>query len=231
MRPSVLLLLVLAVAACTEKAAPPVAKACSSAATPPAALLSPDSAKLASAAPDSFNVHVTTSRGEFDVKVHRDWAPLGTDRLYYLVGAGFYDCVRFYRVIDGFMAQFGAAGNPAIARAWSNRRIMDDPVRHRNEHGALTFATAGANTRTTQLFINFGNNQQLDPMGFAPLGEVVSGMAVVDSLYHGYGEGAPSGQGPDQGRIQSEGNTYLARDFPRLDYIITARISQEWGKK
>ena len=231
MRPSILIFVVLAVAACTEKAAPPSAKACGAGVAPTDALLSPDVGKLEAAAPDSFNVHVATTRGEFDVKVHREWAPRGTDRLYYLVGAGFYDCVRFYRVIQGFMAQFGAAGDPAVASAWINRRIMDDPVRHRNERGALTFATAGANTRTTQLFINVADNRQLDPRGFAPLGEVVGGMAVVDSLYHGYGEGAPSGQGPDQGRIQSEGNTYLARDFPKLDYIITARISQEWGKK
>jgi peptidyl-prolyl cis-trans isomerase A (cyclophilin A) len=215
-------LLVLAAAvACGEKQA----------ANASAALLTPDPVRLAAPAPDSFVVRVTTSRGPFDVKVHRDWAPLGADRLYYLIGAGFYDNVRFYRVISGFMAQFGASGDTAVARAWRDRRITDDPVRHRNERGALTFATAGPDTRTTQLFINYSNNQQLDGMGFAPLGEVINGMPVVDSLYNGYGEGAPGGNGPSQGRLQSEGNAYLIREFPKLDYIVTARVSQEWGKK
>jgi peptidyl-prolyl cis-trans isomerase A (cyclophilin A) len=220
MRSFPVLLMVVAAAACSEKPA-----------QPPPALLSPDPAKVAAPAPDSFIVRFTTSRGAFDVKVHRDWAPLGTDRLYYLVDAGFYDNVRFYRVIERFMAQFGASGDTAVARVWRDRRITDDPVRHRNERGALTFATAGPNTRTTQLFINFGNNQQLDGIGFAPLGEVVSGMPAVDSLYNGYGESAPGGQGPSQGRLQSEGNAYLLREFPKLDYILTARVTEEWGKK
>ena len=199
--------------------------------TPASALRVPDPAKVAAVGPDSFAVRFTTSRGPFDVMVHRDWAPLGADRLYYLVGAGFYDEVRFYRVISGFMAQFGSSGDPAVAKSWADRNIADDPVRHRNERGALTFATAGPNTRTTQLFINFGNNQQLDGMGFSPIGEVVAGMSVVDSLYSGYGEGAPQGAGPDQGRLGREGNAYLAKEFPKLDYIVSARILGEWGKK
>ena len=227
-----------ALAACGKSDAPAADAASASAALSKAgataatnaALLAPDSAALAVSAPDSFSIHFATSRGEFDIKVHRAWAPRGADRLYHLVHAGFYDGVRFYRVIEGFMAQFGAHGDTAVAHAWRDRRIDDDPVRHRNERGALTFATSGPNSRTTQLFINFGNNQQLDGIGFAPLGTVVNGMAVVDSLYHGYGEGAPSGAGPDQGRLGAEGNAYLRRQYPKLDSIATARITAEWKK-
>jgi peptidyl-prolyl cis-trans isomerase A (cyclophilin A) len=225
------LFILVGLAACTEKAAPPPPPAGATTASS-SPLLSPDPAKLAAPAPDSFVVRFTTSRGPFDVKVHRDWAPIGVDHLYYLVAAGFYDNVRFYRVIDGFMAQFGASGDTAVARVWNDRRIMDDPVRHRNERGALTYAqTREPNSRTTQLFINFTGNQQLDGMGFAPLGEVTNGMAVVDSLYHGYGEGAPNGQGPEQDRLGREGNAYLVKAFPKLDYIVTARIAEEWRKK
>jgi peptidyl-prolyl cis-trans isomerase A (cyclophilin A) len=191
-------------------------------------LLHPDSAKVAAVGPDSFMVHVTTSRGAFDIKVHRDWSPKGADRLYYLVSNNFYDGIRFFRVLDGFMAQFGMPGDPSIGRVWSDRGIDDEPVKHSNKRGTLTFATAGPNSRTTQLFINFRDNTQLDGMGFAPFGEVTSGMKSVDSLYKGYGEGAPDGRGPDQGRIRSEGNAYLAREFPKLDSIVTARVSQEW---
>jgi cyclophilin family peptidyl-prolyl cis-trans isomerase len=230
---SLLSFLVIAMlAACAEKAAPPPPPPAAATAASPSPLLSPDPAKLAAPAPDSFTVRFTTSRGPFDVKIHRDWAPIGADHLYYLVGAGFYDDVRFYRVMEGFMAQFGASGDTAVARVWNDRRIMDDPVRHRNERGALTYAKTGEpNSRTTQLFINFTGNQQLDGIGFAPLGVVTSGMAVVDSLYHGYGEGAPNGQGPDQERLGREGNVYLKSAFPKLDYIVTARIAEEWRKK
>ena len=221
MRSFAAILAIAALAACADSAESDPSKA--DAATT-ATLRAPNTTKLAQPAPDSFTVRFTTSRGVFDVRVHRDWAPLGADRLYYLVGAGFYDGVHFYRVIEGFMAQFGAHGDPAVAKAWEDRRIADDPVRQRNERGMLTYATSGPNTRTTQLFINFGNNQQLDRMGFAPVGKVVNGMEVVDSLYHGYGEGAPAGQGPDQGRLQREGNAYLGHEFPKLDSIVSARI-------
>jgi peptidyl-prolyl cis-trans isomerase A (cyclophilin A) len=216
--------------ACKDKGAPQPASG-AGASAPTAALTSPDAATLAAPGPDSFTVRFTTSRGPFDVKVHRDWAPLGADRLYHLVGAGFYDGVRFYRVIEGFMAQFGSHGDPAVEQAWHDRAIADDPVRHRNERGVVTFATAGPNTRTTQIFINFTDNTRLDPIGFAPIGEVVNGMPVVDSLYSGYGEGAPAGQGPDQVRLAREGNAYLASQFPKLDYIVSARLVEEWGKK
>jgi peptidyl-prolyl cis-trans isomerase A (cyclophilin A) len=219
-----------ALGACKDKGAPQSPQR-GGASAPSAALTSPNAATLAAPGPDSFTVRFTTSRGSFDVKVHRDWAPLGADRLYHLVGAGFYDGVRFYRVISGFMAQFGSHGDPAVEQAWHDLAIADDPVRHRNERGAVTFANAGPNTRSTQLFINFTNNNQLDKIGFAPIGEVVNGMAVVDSLYNGYGEGAPGGQGPDQGRIAREGNTYLTAQFPKLDYIVSARLVEEWGKK
>lgn len=179
---------------------------------------------LSEQAPPRFQVNFDTSKGTFTVDVHRDWAPNGADRFYNLVKNGFYDDTRFFRVIDGFMVQFGIHGNPAIASAWRNAPIKDDPVKQSNKRGYVTFATAGPNTRTTQLFINFGDNAALDRQGFAPFGEVVKGMDVVDKIYSGYGEGAPRGRGPDQNRVQSEGNAYLNKDFPKLDYIKSATI-------
>jgi peptidyl-prolyl cis-trans isomerase A (cyclophilin A) len=161
------------------------------------------------------------------IDVRRDWAPQGADRFYNLVKNGFYDDARFFRVIDGFMAQFGIHGNPTVQSAWRNANIKDDPVKQSNRRGYVTFATAGPNTRTTQLFINYRDNAGLDKQGFAPFGEVVSGMDVVDKLYSGYGEGAPSGRGPNQGRVQAEGNAYLNKEFPRLDYIKSATIVEE----
>jgi peptidyl-prolyl cis-trans isomerase A (cyclophilin A) len=140
------------------------------------------------------------------------------------VKSGFFDGVKFFRVIDGFMVQFGIHGNPTVQKAWRTANLKDDPVRQSNRRGYVTFATAGPNTRTTQVFINFGDNGMLDKQGFAPFGEVVEGMNVVDRLYDGYGEGAPSGRGPDQTRIQAEGNAYLEKDFPRLDSIKSATI-------
>jgi peptidyl-prolyl cis-trans isomerase A (cyclophilin A) len=205
--------------------------ACDKAPPPNEALLHPDPAKLAAAAPDSFSVHVVTSRGPFDLKIRRDWSPIGVDRLYYLVSNGFYDGVRFYRVMDGFMAQFGAPGDTAVARAWSDRTIKDDFVKHGNTRGTLTFAkTSAPDSRGTQLFINYRDNTQLDGMSFSPLGEVTAGMPVVDSLFSGYGEGPPGGHGPDQAQLAQEGNAYLLRQYSRLDYIVTARVSQEWKK-
>lgn len=193
-------------------------------------LLKPDPAKLAAVGPDSFNVKFVTSRGEFVLRVRRAWSPRGADRLYYLCGAHFYDGIVFYRVVAGFMAQFGAHGDPKVAAAWFDRGIRDEPPKVSNTRGTLTFANRGPNTRSTQLFINYANNSQLDAMGFAPLGSVLSGMAVVDSLYKGYGEGAPRGTGPDQGLIARQGNAYLHKAFPKLDSIVTARVVQEWKK-
>ena len=183
-------------------------------------------AALTEKAPDTFRVTFDTSKGPFVVTVHRDWAPNGADRFYNLVKAGFYDDVRFFRVIPNFMAQFGIHGTPAVMSAWRSAQIKDDPVKQSNTRGFVVFATAGPNTRTTQLFINFKDNSSLDKQGFAPFGEVTKGMDVVDKIYDGYGEGAPRGKGPEQGRLQSEGNAYLAKDFPKLDYIKTATIAQ-----
>lgn len=175
-------------------------------------------------APDRFRVRFETSRGEFIVEAHRRWAPQGVDRFYSLVRDGFFDDVRFFRVIKGFMAQFGISGDPGASQVWSRARIPDDPVVESNTRGRLSFATAGPDTRTTQLFINFRDNPRLDDMGFAPIGEVIGGMGIVDLLHAGYGEGAPNGRGPAQPRIQAEGNAYLKREFPQLDYVVSAAM-------
>ena len=176
-------------------------------------------------APASYQVHFDTSKGSFAVQVTRAWAPQGADRFYTLVKNGFYDDVRFFRVISGFMVQFGINGDPAVMARWRNAPIKDDKVTQSNKRGMITFATAGPNTRTTQVFINFNDNSNLDGMGFAPFGQVVQGMNVVDALNAEYGEGAPRGRGPDQGRLQMEGNAYLAKSFPRMDFIKKATIA------
>jgi len=175
-------------------------------------------------APATFRARFETTAGTFVIEVRRDWAPRGADRFYTLVKSGYYDGVRFFRVISGFMAQFGIHGDPKVSAVWRERTIPDDPVRQSNARGMVTYATAGPGTRTTQIFINYRDNSGLDGQGFAPFGKVVEGMEVVDRLYAGYGEGAPRGGGPNQGRIQAEGNTYLARDFPKLDYVKRGTI-------
>jgi peptidyl-prolyl cis-trans isomerase A (cyclophilin A) len=190
-----------------------------------AALKNP--AALKETAPAAYKVNFDTSAGAFVVEVQRDWAPQGADRFYNLVKSGFYDNTRFFRVISGFMVQFGIHGDPAVSAAWRNARIAPDPVKQSNKRGYITYAMGGSpDTRTTQLFINFGDNARLDASGFAPFGQVASGMDVVDKIYSAYGEGAPNGAGPDQGRIQAEGNAYLTKDFPKMDYIKTARIAK-----
>lgn len=177
------------------------------------------------AATSDFKIRFSTSRGDFVVRVVPEWAPLGAARFRDLVERRFYDGARFFRVLPGFVAQFGIAGDPAVSKQWDKTEIKDDPVKQSNLRGKVTFATAGANTRTTQVFVNFNDkNARLDSMGFSPFGEVVEGMSVVEALYSGYGEGAPNGKGPDQDRIEKEGNAYLERDFPKLDFIKTARI-------
>ena len=181
-------------------------------------------AALTEQAPASYKVRFDTSKGPFVIQVTRAWAPQGADRFYNLVKNGFYDNVRFFRVISGFMVQFGINGNPKLSQVWRDANIKDDPVKASNKRGNITFATAGPDTRTTQAFINFGNNAGLDDQGFAPFGQVISGMEVVDALYAEYGEGAPRGDGPDQSLVQSQGNAYLKKDFPKLDYIKTATI-------
>ena len=185
-----------------------------------------DPAALNEKAPAVYKAKFDTSKGTFVIEVHRDWAPLGADRFYNLVKNGFFDNARFFRVIEGFMVQFGINGDPKIAGVWRDADIKDDPVKQSNQRGMITFATAGPNTRTTQVFINFGDNAALDGQGFSPFGKVVSGMEVVDSLYGGYGEGAPNGNGPDQGRLQQQGNAYLEKAFPKLDVIKTATIEE-----
>lgn len=188
-------------------------------------ILNPDLNELAQSCPAQFKVKFETSKGDFVIEVHRDWAPHGADRLYYLAKYGYYDGVRFFRVIDGFMAQFGYHGDPKVIQTWRNLTIPDDPVKQSNLRGYVTFAkTQLPNSRTTQLFINYGDNSRLDAMGFAPVGKVIEGMEVVDQLYSGYGEGAPNGPGPSQQLIQQGGNDYLNKNFPKLDYIKKATI-------
>jgi len=187
-----------------------------------AALLDP--AELTEQAPDVFRARFVTSKGEFVVEVTREWAPIGADRFYNLVANGYYDDNRFFRVLEGFVAQFGLNADPKLSAIWGDAKIEDDPVTQSNKRGTLTFATSGENSRTTQLFINFKDNTRLDAMGFAAFGAVAEGMDVVDQLYGGYGEGAPRGAGPAQPRIMAEGNEYLEKDFPQLDYIEKATI-------
>jgi peptidyl-prolyl cis-trans isomerase A (cyclophilin A) len=187
------------------------------AATPPD-FHDPASPAFAAQAPDSFRARFETSAGDFVIAVQRRWAPKGADRFYNLTRSGYYDGVRFFRVVPGFMVQFGIHGDPAVAAAWRDQRIPDDPVRRTNLRSMVTYATAGPGTRTTQLFINFGSNDGLDAQGFAPFGQVVEGMDVVDRIYAGYREQ------PNQGRIQAEGNAYLGRAFPRMDYVKRASI-------
>lgn len=175
-------------------------------------------------APDVFRVRFETTAGVIVFEIKRELAPRGVDRFHALVSNGFYDGVRFFRVIRGFMAQFGIHADPEVSRVWREARFDDDPVKGSNQPGTLSFATAGPNTRTTQLFINFVNNSRLDDMGFAPIGEVVEGMDVVTSLYADYGEGAPQGMGPEQGRLQQQGEAYLADEFPELDTIQRATV-------
>ncbi len=187
-----------------------------------AALLDP--AKLTAESPATWKAKFSTTKGDFVIEVNRAWSPRGADRFYNLVKAGFYDGVKFFRAIGGFMVQFGIHGQPTVSRAWVGARIQDDDVKESNRRGFITFAMGGKNTRTTQVFINLVDNTNLDNMGFPPFGKVVSGMEVVDQLFTGYGEGAPGGRGPEQGRIQAEGNAYLERDFPQLDGVKTATI-------
>lgn len=169
-------------------------------------------------APNGFKINFDTSKGTFVVEAHRDWAPQGVDRFYELVNSGFFNEARFFRIAKGFVVQFGINKDPAVEAKWRAMSIPDDPVKESNKRGYLTFATAGPNTRTTQIFINLADNERLDGRGFAPFGKVVQGMDVVDNLYSGYGEE------PQQPMIEENGNQYLQNHFPQLDYIKTAKI-------
>jgi peptidyl-prolyl cis-trans isomerase A (cyclophilin A) len=220
-----------ATAACTTSSSPPAPSKAEGGAADSAAkaepdvapaLLDPDSATAE--APAEYKVEVTTKKGKFVLAIHREWAPLGADRFYNLVKIGYYDDLAFFRVVDGFMVQFGMHANPKVTKAWKPARIADDPPTQKNKKGTISFANSGKNTRTTQVFINFNDNTPLDSMGFAPFGEVVEGMNIVERLHKGYGDGPPSGSGPDQREIERNGNEYLKRRFPELDYIQTARV-------
>jgi peptidyl-prolyl cis-trans isomerase A (cyclophilin A) len=206
----------------TQKSAPASKPPAGASSSYDKALLTPSA--LNAKAPETFDVKFTTTQGDFTVHVIRAWAPLGADRFYNMAKHHFFDGAAFFRVISGFMAQFGLSAYPEVNRVWSNATIKDDKVTQSNKRGAITFATAGANTRTTQLFINFGNNNGLDGQGFSPFGEVTSGMDVVDKLYSDYGDGPPSGRGPDQGRVTNEGRAYLEKSFPKLDTIKTTTL-------
>src|SRR5215469_9762720 len=169
-------------------------------------------------APDIFKVNLDTSKGPVVIEVHRDWAPLGADHFYELVKSGFYDGARFFRMVPGFVVQFGLAADPAVTAKWKSMNLADDPVKQSNTTGMVTYATAGPNTRTTQVFINLADNQRLDSQGFAPFGRVISGMDIVQGFYSGYGEK------PDQQLLEAQGNAYLQSQFPQLDYIKKATI-------
>ncbi|MGA2649520.1 MAG: peptidylprolyl isomerase [Terracidiphilus sp.] len=180
------------------------------------ALLNP--ALLKAKAPAEFKVRFLTTKGPFVVEVHREWSPFGADRFYNLAKNGFFNNGHFFRVVPDFVVQFGLSPSPAVNKVWKDAEIQDDPVTQSNHKGSVTFASRGPNTRTTQLFINLGENARLDGMGFSPFGTVIEGMDVVEKLYAGYG------QTPDQGRIQAEGKPYLDKEFPLLDSIKLARI-------
>ncbi|MBE0659452.1 MAG: peptidylprolyl isomerase [Bryobacteraceae bacterium] len=175
--------------------------------------------------PVVWKARFETTQGRFVVQVARPWAPLGADRFYSLVRGAYYDGCRFFRVLPGFVVQWGINPDPAVSKAWDDStRIKDDPVRASNVRGTISFATSGPQTRTVQVYINLGANSRLDARGFSAFGRVVEGMDVVEKLHAGYGEGAPKGKGPSQDRITKEGEAYLAREFAKLDRIIRARV-------
>jgi peptidyl-prolyl cis-trans isomerase A (cyclophilin A) len=186
------------------------------------ALLRP--ALLTAKAPDTYQVRFTTTKGDFVISVTRAWAPQGADRFYNLVRHHFYDNTSFFRVLKGFVVQWGISAYPPVSAAWSHAPIKDDPVVQSNLRGYITYAMGGPNTRTTQVFINLVDNKRLDGMGFSAFGQVTEGMDVVESLYAAYGEGAPDGQGPEQDKIEKVGKSYLDKGFDKLDSIKTATL-------
>jgi peptidyl-prolyl cis-trans isomerase A (cyclophilin A) len=210
----------------------PVLAACASSAGGRTALLRPDPVVLDRPSPDSFDVRFETTRGEFVIRARRDWSPLGVDRFHYLAKARFYDGARFFRVIAGFVAQFGLRGEPAVDSVWQDRGIADEPVQASNHRSTVAFARGGPNSRSAQLYVNLADNARLDTVssfGFPPIGEVVLGMAVVDSLFAGYGGTRQRRlEGPSQDSIAALGNAYLTRSYPKLDAIRKARVVKEW---
>jgi peptidyl-prolyl cis-trans isomerase A (cyclophilin A) len=169
-------------------------------------------------APAAYRVTLDTSKGPVVIDVTRDWSPLGADRFYALVKSGYFDGARFFRIVPGFVVQIGLAGDPALTKKWSTRPIVDEPVKQSNTRGYVTFAMSGKDSRTAQIFINLGDNARLDPMGFTPFGLVSSGMENVDLLNSEYGES------PEQPKIEEEGNLYLQKEFPNLDFIRHATV-------
>ncbi|TVR64851.1 MAG: peptidylprolyl isomerase [Gemmatimonadales bacterium] len=186
-------------------------------------------AQFTETAPPRFAVRFETTAGEFVVEVRREWAPIGADRFYNLVQAGYYDDTRIYRVVPGFMAQFGIHGDPFIHRAWARALLRDDPVVESNSRGRVTFAKAGPNSRTAEVFISTVENARLDADGFAPFGEVVEGMEVVDAFHAGYGDGPPRGEGPYAAMAHARGNEYLDEEYPELTRIIRAVVVDAEG--
>ena len=197
-------------------------------------LLSPSPKNLSLAAPDSFDVRLETSRGPVTIRARRDWSPLGVDRFHYLVRHGYFDDLRFFRVVGGFVAQWGLAGAPRVAAAGEGKTMADEPVRASNTRGRIAYARGGPNTRSVQLFVNYGDNSRLDTLttfGFPPIGEVVDGMDAMDSLNAEYGGTRTNRMpGPSQDSIRILGNSYLEREFPRLDYIRKARVVRAWSR-
>ena len=189
---------------------------------PPNPLYRPQ--RFAETAPEVFRARFETSAGDVLIEVHREWAPLGADRFFNLVKAGFYDDTRIYRVLQGFMAQFGLSGDPYVNAAWKSQYIVDDPVLQTNSRGRVAFAKGGVHTRTVEVFISFKDNPALDDDGFAPFGEVIEGMDVVDSFHAAYGDGPPRGDGPYAAMAQARGNEYLDDEFPELTRIVRATI-------
>ena len=185
-------------------------------------LLTPDA--LDETAPDVFQARFETSKGDFVIEAHRGWSVNGADRFYNLVAGGYFDNVRFFRAVAGFVVQFGIHGDPEVSAIWREQRILDDRVVMSNTRGFVSYAMGGPNTRTAQVFVNLGDNSRLDEMGFSPFGQVVEGMDVVDQLHSAYGDGPPRGRGPDQREIFKSGNDYLSESFPDLDFVRRATI-------
>jgi len=190
-----------------------------------AALVRPE--RLDAAAPDTFRARFETTEGAFVVEVRRAWAPRGADRFYNLVRTGYYDSVYVHRVVPGRVAQFGIHRDPRINYVWKDAIILDDSVRASNTRGRIAFAKSGPNSRTTQVFVNLSDSPGLDEEGFAPFGEVVEGMEVVDAFHDGYGDGPPRGDGPYPARAQAMGNAYFEEEFPELDLVLEARVERE----
>ncbi len=180
-------------------------------------------------APDDFRARFQTTKGTFVVQVNREWAPRGADRFYNLLKAGFYDGMAIHRVLEGFTAEFGIHGDPWVNAAWRQAILQDDPVAQSNLRGRIAFSKSGPNSRTVQVFVNTDDNPELDAQGFAPFGEVVEGMDVIDAFYADYGDGPPRGEGVYQAMAIARGDEYLKAEFPLLDRIQSAVLEDSEG--